>query len=59
MGTEDTKIESGVVIIKTNNGDYHQVALDKEQIDWVISLIGKLHEGEIRVLETKLDYISF
>lgn len=59
MGTENTKYESGVVIVKTNNGDYHQVALNKEEIDWVFSLIGKLHEGEIRILETKLDYISF
>ncbi len=59
MGTEDTKIESGVMIIKTNNEDYYQVILNEEQFDWVISLIVKLHEGHINLLDKKLENISF
>jgi len=60
MGTEnEITLDTAVVVIKTKDGDYHQVALNKDEIVWVISLIVKLHDGEIKVTENKLQNISF
>ncbi len=59
MGTENERLETGVVVIKTNKENYYQVVLDEDQIEWVISLIVKLHDGEIKLLEKKLQNISF
>lgn len=53
------KLDTGVVIIKTQNDNYYQVSLTESEFESVISLIIEMHGGVLRILEGEINYLTF
>jgi hypothetical protein len=56
---KEYKADSLVIIIKTNDDTYHQVALNKKEVALVFGLIDQMHKGVVKVLEEKINYLTF
>ena len=41
--------------VQIEDGNFHQILLDEDQMLYVGDLIRQLHDGKIKCLETKLD----
>jgi hypothetical protein len=57
---EEPELEvSGVLIIKTNQGNIRQVMLTEREADAVLSLARAMHSGHLKVSEKVLEGITF
>lgn len=56
---KEYKADSLVIILKTKDDTYHQVALNDKEIDLVLDLIEQMHKGVVNVLEEKINYLTF
>ena len=57
---EEPELEvSGVLIIKTNQGNIRQVMLTERETKAVLSLARAMHSGQLRVSEKVLEGITF
>jgi hypothetical protein len=56
---KEYKADSLVIIIKTKDDTYHQVALNKKEVALVFGLIDQMHNGVVKVLEEKINYLTF
>ena len=59
MENEESVLDKGAVIIKSKDGNYHQVLLTKDEENMVMNLIERLHSGTIKVSSLKLEGIEF
>lgn len=48
-----------VVIVKTNEGSFHQVLLDTKEAECVMNVINIMHDGKIKVIQTELKGVEF
>jgi len=56
---EESLLDKGAVIIKSKDGNYHQVLLTKDEENMVMNFIERLHQGSIRVSSVQLEGIEF
>jgi hypothetical protein len=56
---DEAVLETGVVIIKTIDGDYHQAMLTNDEMDKVLEVVRLLQNGTIKVGSTKILGITF
>jgi len=52
------KTKKLAVLIQADNDKIYQVALTKDQQDWVLSLLIQLHNGTVRCLEQELEGVT-
>lgn len=49
------KTKSLGIIIQADDNQVYQVALTKDQEEWVLSLLTQLHNGKVKLLEQPLE----
>jgi hypothetical protein len=59
LSEKEYKADSLVIIVKTKDETYHQVALNDEEMNLVLDLIEQMHKGVVNVLQEEINYLTF
>lgn len=49
------RAKSICAFIENKKGDFWQIALDEDQRNMVMDLIGQMHDGTIKILKNRVD----